>query len=313
MRKRRIGIVGLGDIARKVYLPLLTSQESVEIVGLQSRTKETVDRIGGQYRIDGRYTDLGDLVALQPDAVFVHSPTPTHYEIVMACLQAGIHVYVDKPLSYDLGESVRMAEEAAKRGLLLGVGFNRRFAPLYAEAKSWLEGAGGASWCSVQKHRLRKQLLPARETVYDDLIHMLDLLVWLGDGEDGELAAAELEADIDGKMVRASGTVRLTGRGATGVYAMVRDAGRDLEKLELHGSGRSAEVVNMETGEWTEAGGMPVLRTFGSWDTVLERRGFAGVVNHFLACLDDPDRCTVRADRVLASHRLAERVAAGKL
>ncbi|KIL36800.1 dehydrogenase [Gordoniibacillus kamchatkensis] len=347
MSRKRIGIVGLGDIAGKVYLPLLTALESVEVIGIQSRTETTVQRVGEQYRIPqaGRCRELGELLKLQPQAVFVHSPTETHYEVVMACLRAGVHVYVDKPLSYSLTEAERMADEAAARGLLLGVGFNRRFAPLYREAKAWLEAAGGFDWCAVQKHRVRRQSGPAKHTVYDDLIHMLDLLLWLG-GSDYRLLASELGVDADGRLDCASGLLRydaydgkrepcamsgsgLAGpagsaragaarsrngtaakAGATASFSMVRLAGRDLEELELHGGGRSAEVVNMETAQWSEAGGLPAARTFGSWETVLERRGFTGVVNHFLACMDDPAACEVRADRVLETHRLAEMVSA---
>lgn len=316
MNRVRVGIVGLGDIAQKVYLPLLTAMDAVEVIGIHSRTPATVARLGEQYRLKARFTELEDLLALEPEAVFVHSPTETHYDAVTACLRSGAHVYVDKPLSYEYGECERMAEEAAARGLLLGVGFNRRFAPLYAEAKQWIEEGGGFDWCAVQKHRVRLQARPARETVYDDLIHMLDLLLWLG-GAEAEVTAAELPVNDDGRMVYASGSLRFHGSGGPGCggaasYAMVRQAGRDLEKLELHGGGRSAEVVNMETAQWAAAGGLPVSRTFGSWETVLERRGFAGVVRHFLDCLRDPDACSVRADRVLASHRLAERAAAGK-
>jgi virulence factor len=318
MGRIAIGIVGLGDIARKVYLPLLTANEAVEVVGLQSRTPATVERVGEQYRIAPRFTELEALLAQQPQAVFVHSPTETHYDIVMASLRAGVHVYVDKPLSYDYGEAERMAEEAAKRGLLLAAGFNRRFAPLYMEAKAWMEAGGGFEWAAVQKHRVRQQEAPARLTVYDDLIHMLDLLIWLRDGDGGagaDARTADLAVDGAGKMLSASGHLRYRpsggGRDAAASYSMVRLAGRDLEKLELHGGGRSAEVVNMETAEWAAASVLPVTRTFGSWETVLERRGFAGAVRHFLECLGDPGACSVRADRVLASHRLAERAASG--
>jgi virulence factor len=324
MGRVTIGIVGLGDIARKVYLPLLAANEAVEVVGLQSRTPATVEQVGEQYRIAPRFTELEALLAQKPQAVFVHSPTETHYDIVMTCLRQGVHVYVDKPLSYDYGESERMAEEAEKRGLLLAVGFNRRFAPLYVEAKAWMEaGSGGFEWAAAQKHRVRQQEASARVTVYDDLIHMLDLLLWLRNGNGGaeaEITAAALAADEAGRMLSASGCLSLRQGGSEGggqratesaaaSYSMVRLAGRDLEKLELHGGGRSAEVVNMETAHWSAAGSLPLTRTFGSWETVLERRGFAGVVKHFLECLDDPAACSVRADRVLASHLLAERAA----
>jgi virulence factor len=52
-----------------------------------------------------------------------------------------------------------------------------------------------------------------------------------------------------------------------------------------------------------------VLRP-GSWDTILKRRGFTDLVDHVLATAGDPAACEVGAERVLAAHRLAERLLA---
>lgn len=302
---RRIGIIGLGDIAQKVYLPLLTANPQVEIAGIASRSAETVDRLAGLYRTERCYS-LPELLGLRPEAVFVHSPTETHEEIVMACLKEGIHVYVDKPLSYDYSASERMAGYAEERGLLLAVGFNRRFAPMYRKAKEWLEEAGGFEFAAACKHRTGLQRHDAKTTLYDDLIHMLDLLLWLG-GDAYELADYRQRTDGEGRLLAGAGSLTWDGRGS-GQFSMIRRAGADLEKLELHGSGRSAEVIGMEQAVLYEKGSSPVLQSFGSWDTILERRGFAGAVRHFLEHVDRPEGCSIRADRVLASHRLVEQL-----
>lgn len=73
-----------------------------------------------------------------------------------------------------------------------------------------------------------------------------------------------------------------------GQFSMVRRAGADLEKLELHGAYRSAEVLNMESLILSERSHEPQHIGFGSWDTILHRRGFAGVVQHFLSSLEQP-------------------------
>ncbi|MGG2198224.1 Gfo/Idh/MocA family protein [Paenibacillus sp.] len=313
--KPRIGIVGLGDIAQKVYMPLLSANDNVDIVGLSSRNPATVERIGAQYRIPGRFASVEHLLKeAKPDIVFVHSPTETHEDIVMSCLQAGAHVYVDKPLSYDLQASQRMADYALDHNLLLAVGFNRRFAPLYTEARRWLAPTGGFDAVTVSKHRTKLQNQCARHTLYDDLIHMLDLLLWLG-GDAFKVGSYLERTDAEGRLVLGSGTLLFgqgnadsagSADGAIAHFGMARLAGADLEKLELHGGGRSAEVLNMERAVWMERGEAPREQTFGSWDTILYRRGFAGVVQHVLDSLADPGSCTVRADRVLPAHRLVE-------
>ncbi|MDO3409501.1 Gfo/Idh/MocA family oxidoreductase [Saccharibacillus sp. CPCC 101409] len=303
---KRVALVGIGGIARKVYLPLLSGHPRAEIVGVVSRSESSVREAAARYRIPNASTELGDLLRWEPDAVFVHSATAAHYEIVTKCLEAGLPVYADKPLSTDPGESAAMAAKAEKKGLLLAAGFNRRFAPLYVEAKAWIEEAGGFAQVHAAKHRTSPQNASARDTVYDDLIHMLDLLLWLSGG-DSRLLSNTLDTDRERRMLGAFGALRLGG--AAGSYAMTRSAGRDSERLELHGSGRTAVVDDLERAVFTAAGGRPEERGFGGWDTVLKRRGFEGVVEHFLDCLDDPQRCTVRADLVLGSHELAERAA----
>ncbi|MCU6790841.1 Gfo/Idh/MocA family oxidoreductase [Paenibacillus sp. WQ 127069] len=322
--KKRIGLIGLGDIAQKVYLPLLAAHEQVELIGVTSRTEATVNRIADQYRINGRFYALETLLEARPDAVFIHSPTETHYEVVMTCLQRGIAVYVDKPLSYELHESEAMAAYAQEQGVLLAVGFNRRFAPMYMKARTWLEEAGGFELSVVQKQRTKLQAHSARHTLYDDLIHMLDLLLWLG-GDLAEIGHYYERVDETGKLLVGAGSLLFaneqadksleeqiaqahTGPERLGQFSMVRRAGADLEKLELHGAYRSAEVLNMESLILSERSQEPQHIGFGSWDTILHRRGFAGVVQHFLSSLEEPGDCSIRADQVLPVHRLVERL-----
>lgn len=303
---KRIGLIGIGDIAQKAYLPVIAQRSDMDLVGLMSRSGETVDRVAGQYRIPGRFTELDALLRQEPDAVFVHAPTEAHYDIVSACLSAGVNVYVDKPLSYDIGESERLASLAERKGKLLAVGFNRRFAPLYQEAKAWLEEAGGFNVCIAAKHRIRQQRHSAKHTLYDDLLHMIDLLVWLGSKNDKQVASYIEQTDEAGRLVHATGSLRLGN--AAAVFTMDRFAGADLEKLELHGSGRSVEVTNMETATLYDKQGGERRRSFGNWDTTLYRRGFAGVIDHFLVSLDEPEQCVIRADQVLETHRLVEKL-----
>jgi virulence factor len=219
--RKRVAIVGIGNIARKVYMPLLSQHDHAEVVGVLSHSSTTVEQAVHTYRFPKGTTNLEELLSWDLDAVFVHSPTTTHYDIVTKCLERGISVYVDKPLSYDLEQSRRMAELAQDKGLLLGVGFNRRFAPMYVTAKQWLEEVGGISHCNAIKHRTKLQTGSSHETVYDDLIHMLDLLLWLC-GDHYELLRSILHANGAGRLMQASGMLGWK-QGAVGMYSMVRE------------------------------------------------------------------------------------------
>jgi virulence factor len=302
----RIGLVGLGSIAHRVYLPLLCNRQDVEIVGLMSRSTATVTQAGRAYHIDDLFTDLGDLLARTPDLVFVHAPTIAHPEIVTACLAANAAVYVDKPLAYNIADCEEMASRAAANGLLLAVGFNRRFAPMYVRARDWVTAHGDLRLAGMEKHRAVAPHQTAREAVFDDLIHVLDTLLWLL-GDQVTASPADLRTDQTAGFRLAAGALRTPVASAS--FSMIRSVGADLERLALHADGRSAEVVDLDRAIFDGPDGRRLV-TFPSWDTVIERRGFTALVQHVLDTVGAPDRCEVAASRVIPTHRLAESVVA---
>ena len=301
--KHRVAIVGLGNIASKVYLPLLCSHPAVEVAGLTSRSSTTVESYGEQYRVPNRFTDLGRLLELKPKIVFVSSPTETHFEIVMECLKAGTNVYVDKPLSYDLAEAEEMTALAEEQGLLLTVGFNRRFAPRYREAREWMAEGGGFEYATTHKNRTAASRAPVRETVYDDLIHLVDTLAWLGGS--AELGYYSHRVDDTSQLTTASGTLLL--EQAVAQFWMQRTSGGSGESLELHGGGRSASITGLERGVFV-AEGTEYTRQPGSWDSVAYKRGFVGMIDHVLESLADPKACEIGAKVVLPTHQLCEQL-----
>lgn len=301
----KIGIIGLGGIAQKAYLPIIGIDSRVEIVGIMSRTQEIVKHTGERYRIQGQYTDLDELLNNKLDAVFVHTPTETHEHIVTACLQRGVHVYVDKPLSYDIESSMRMVNAAKVNQCLLAVGFNRRFAPIYQEAKRFMNKVGGFDLCIAEKHRTTQQKLTAKETLYDDLIHMIDLVLWMG-AKPYEILSYLQEQDETGRLLHATGQLCF-GR-STALFSMNRRTGADAEKLVMHGGGRSIAVENMETAIYHDREQGESSFNYGSWDSIGVRRGFEGVISHFLDSLGHTEGCSITAESCLESHLLIEKL-----
>jgi len=78
------------------------------------------------------------------DAWLIATPTSTHPVLVRQAMAAGVHVLCEKPLSLDVADSERLGAEAGDAGLLLQIGFWRRFSPPWATAKRLIdEGAIG--------------------------------------------------------------------------------------------------------------------------------------------------------------------------
>ncbi|MFD7551386.1 Gfo/Idh/MocA family protein [Streptomyces sp. NPDC059578] len=291
----KVGCIGLGDIAQKAYLPVLTTQPDVEL-HLQTRTAATLERIGATYHLseDRRHEGLDELLAQGIDAAFVHAPTVTHPEIVTRLIEAGVPTYVDKPLAYDYATCERMVRLAEERGVSLTVGFNRRHAPGYAQC---LEHP--RELIIMQKNRVGLPEDP-RSFVFDDFVHVIDTLRFLAPGAVDHFAVrAKTEDGLLHHVV-----LQLAGDGFTALGVMNRLSGSVEEVLEVAGQDSKRQVVNL--AEVIDHKGQPSVRRRGDWVPVARQRGIEQVV---LAFLDDVRAGrTVSARDALATHELCERV-----
>ncbi|MET9149968.1 Gfo/Idh/MocA family oxidoreductase [Streptomyces griseoflavus] len=291
----KVGCIGLGDIARKAYLPVLAVQPGVEL-HLQTRTPATLERVADGLHLPPvrRHADLGSLIAQGLDAAFVHAPTQVHPEIVTRLLEAGVPTYVDKPLAYDLADSERLVALAEERDTSLAVGFNRRFAPGYAQCADHPR-----ELILMQKNRVGLPEAP-RTMVLDDFIHVVDTLRFLVPGPvDDVTVRARTEDGLLHHVV-----LQLAGDGFTALGVMNRLSGSAEEILEVSGQDTKRQVVNL--AEVIDHKGQPTVRRRGDWVPVARQRGIEQAV---LAFLD-----AVRAGKVLsardalATHELCERV-----
>lgn len=144
----RIGIIGLGAIAQKVYLPLLGAAARWHLVGAFSPNQSRARALCDSYRIPC-FARI-DEFAQQCDALFVHSSTESHFAVVSDLLKRGRHVYVDKPLAATLEQAEALLALASRQQRILMVGFNRRFAPLYRRLKQDMQHVASLR---MDKHR----------------------------------------------------------------------------------------------------------------------------------------------------------------
>ncbi|MER5888452.1 Gfo/Idh/MocA family oxidoreductase [Streptomyces sp. NPDC001941] len=291
----KIGCIGLGDIARKAYLPVLTTLPGTEL-HLQTRTPATLADVGDTHRVpdERRHTDLDALLAAGLDAAFVHAPTAAHPEIVTRLLEAGVATYVDKPLAYELDASRRLVELAEERGVSLAVGFNRRHAPAYAQCADHPR-----ELILMQKNRVGLPEDP-RTLVLDDFIHVVDTLRFL---LPGPVEHTDVRARIrDGLMEHV--VLQLSGDGFTALGTMNRMSGSTEEVLEVSGQDTKRQVLNL--ADVVDHKGQPTTRRRGDWVPVSRQRGIEQAV---LAFLDDVRAGkTVSARDALRTHELCEQV-----
>ncbi|WP_235700295.1 Gfo/Idh/MocA family protein [Companilactobacillus paralimentarius] len=118
----KIGVIGLGNIAQKAYLPVMATLQDKYEWHLTTRNEAKGKMLEQKYGFKHFHQTLDQLIAEKPLAVFVHTPTKTHYQIIKQLLTAGINVYVDKPVSENLAEVEELYQLAEKKELLLTCG-----------------------------------------------------------------------------------------------------------------------------------------------------------------------------------------------
>lgn len=137
--KVRVGVVGLGNQGL-AHVEALKGIEEAELVAVADIDFARAKRVAEEYRVPAAYGSARELCEKGGvDAVVVSTPDHLHLEPVMAALESGVHVLVEKPMATRLSEAELMAAEARRRGLILAVNFENRFNPPFAHVKELLQ------------------------------------------------------------------------------------------------------------------------------------------------------------------------------
>src|SRR5262245_46512358 len=124
----------------RFHAAALVGVDEVDVVALAEPSPDALAQASAILPGASAYPVVGDALAHEGlDAVLVAAPTSLHPQLVDAALRAGVHVLCEKPLALDLEDARRLAGLADERGLVLQVGFWRRFAPPWRVAKERIE------------------------------------------------------------------------------------------------------------------------------------------------------------------------------
>jgi predicted dehydrogenase len=119
--KLKLALLGAGDVAQRDYLPeFCRIADRAEWVAVCSRSAERARAVSAAYDIPTTFTDYRRMLAeTDADAVVNLTPIQLHEATALACLQAGKHVYTEKPAAGGAAGAARLRDEAARRGLTL--------------------------------------------------------------------------------------------------------------------------------------------------------------------------------------------------
>ena len=266
-----VGFVGAGNYASVHLLPHLKADSSVLLTGLVTATGPSARRKGEKFDFNFASTELDDLLEDEStEAVFLATRHATHAEFVVRALEAGKHVFVEKPLVVNETQldAVRAAYETANSEKPTGlmVGLNRRFSPFVKEIKDMFASTGpkqllyrvnsGAipvdSWLRIEEE--------GGGMLVGEMCHFLDLMRYVTGERAVRVYAQALRlgtkshADLDNLSV-----VVTFGDGSVGTlcYSTIGDRASSKERLEIYGGGivailddfRRLEIIR--NGKWT--------------------------------------------------------------
>ncbi len=122
-----VAIVGCGKIADQHAEQILRIPGS-QIVAVCDREELMARQLQERLNIPAHFTEVEDLLAkAEPDVVHVTTPPQTHYALGKLCLEAGCHVYIEKPFTVTFDEAEELISMAERRDLKLTVGHNAQF------------------------------------------------------------------------------------------------------------------------------------------------------------------------------------------
>ena len=195
----RWGIIGLGDIAERNFVPALANVADAQLISVFSRSAEKGKAFMAKYQVPRAYDDIEKmLLDAQLDAVYIASPNGIHADQSVAAARAGKHVLCDKPMALMEADGERMIRVAQDNKVKLDVAFRLRYHPAHQEARRRVQSGvlgeiqlvkaqnfvGGARpyWSKMPGWRNDPELAGSGSIVAQ-AVHAVDLLRYLTDSE----------------------------------------------------------------------------------------------------------------------------------
>lgn len=272
---KQIGIVGLGGISQKAYLPYMRQLTGIHW-HLSTRNQTVLAEVASLFGKVTTYDTVEDLANRPLDGVFIHAATVAHVDMAQLFLTKGIPVYMDKPLTETFESTKALYDLAEAQGTFLMAGFNRRFAPKVRKMAELLD----KKRIVVEKNDVNR-LGDLQYKLFDFFIHPLDTALHL---TDGKVQRGNFHYHlVDGLLSQVSVQLQ-TDKGSI-VASMNLQSGSRREIMEVQTPVATYHLKNLDeltifqdTSETKDG--------FGSWDTTLYKRGFETIIQAFLEAID---------------------------
>jgi len=169
----RIGVIGAGSLGFH-HVRILRDMDSVELAGFVDSSDERAAHVAGELGVK-RYPHAGALLG-DVDAVTIVVPTSAHFTVGKAALEAGRHVFIEKPFTATLAEAEELLDIARRNGCIVQIGHVERFNRAVRAALPYVSRPR-----FIESERLALFSLRGSDVavVLDLMIHDIDLVLTL--------------------------------------------------------------------------------------------------------------------------------------
>ncbi|NEO51939.1 MAG: Gfo/Idh/MocA family oxidoreductase [Okeania sp. SIO3B5] len=307
----RVGVIGVGNMGQH-HTRVLNLLKDTELVGVADINVERGLDTASKYQVRF-FEDYKDLLP-HVDAVCVAVPTLQHYAVGMTCLEAGVHVLMEKPIAGSIAEAEFLVNTAAEANRILQVGHIERFNPAFQELSKVLKTE---DLLALEAHRMSPYSHRANDVsvVLDLMIHDIDLLLDL-------VASPVVKLTASGSSVSSSGNldyVTATLGFANGIVATLtasKVTHKKLRSIVAHckSSLTEADFLNNEilihrqtTADYVTDYGQVLYRQDGLIEKVYTSNiePLHAELEHFIHCVGGGNQPSVGGEQALKALRLA--------
>jgi len=247
--KVRVGIIGAGGIANQAHLPSLRDIEAAELVAVCDIVEERARNAAARFSVGKTYVLYREMLEREDlDAVFVLTEPDQLFRPTKVCLEAGKHVFMEKPPGITTFQAQTLLRAAREADRILQVGFNRRFNPLVQHVVKLMTERPPVTQVEGRfiKHVGAAFSGGSISAFVSDAIHSADLVLWVAAGT--PVAAATVEGQTEDVVTNRWNAVARFDNGVAGIIQSNYQTGGRVHSLEIHGP-RGSAFVNLGFGD----------------------------------------------------------------
>lgn len=286
----QVGVVGAGLFGKSVLLPALHKVSGATLKTISTSSGANAFHSGMKFGFERTTTDYHEIITDEDiNAVFVLTPHNMHASQVCECLEAGKHVFVEKPLCVnkeELNKIVSVYEGVRGAGIVLMVGYNRRFSPHSTKIAGFLEKRRDPM---VIVYRVNAGYVPPEHWVHSEeqgggriigeMCHFVDEMQFITASAPTRIFAERISSTNTTSLNSDNVVVVVKfGDGSVGsiIYSASGDRAYSREELEIFCEGK---VVSNKDYRVTEFYALGKSRKF---KTLSQQMGYVEELNHFI-------------------------------